>query len=433
MDNGTLKCWGRNTYGELGLGDTANRGDDPNEMGDSLPVVVLAGSGVWGTVTETGSGSPVAGAWVAFLRTSDFTIAGGAVADATGNYDAPVAPGAYYLYVIDPTGRHTEGFFGPPTTVTVAADAHADADPVMAPTRGSITGTITDQGTGTPISGAWALSLSAATGVPQTAVVANGSGQFTLAGVAAASHLMIYVDPAGGHVTRFFGGSTDANGSTRVAVTAGNATTASQALPTQAWTPPIMTGFLYGQVTEAGTANPLAGVFVMALRAADYRFVTATVTNFAGNYNLDTPGGAYKLVFFDSTGLHNLEWHNNQPYYNLANAASVTAPAETNAALDRNTGSMAGTITDDPAGTPVPGAWVIALGPSGIAGGATTAANGTYTITGLPPGTYRATFVDPNGGRTQEYFNNSPTYNGATTFNITAANTTTIYANLHHP
>ena len=66
---------------------------------------------------------------------------------------------------------------------------------------------------------------------------------------------------------------------------------------------------------------------------------------------------------------------------------------------------MAGTVTDDLSGTPLVGAWVVAIGPTGaIAGGGVTAANGTYTIVGLAPGTYRATIVDPNGGRTQEYY-----------------------------
>lgn len=41
LDNQQLKCWGHNAWGQLGLGDTANRGDDAGEMGDTLPAVDL--------------------------------------------------------------------------------------------------------------------------------------------------------------------------------------------------------------------------------------------------------------------------------------------------------------------------------------------------------------------------------------------------------
>jgi cysteine-rich repeat protein len=39
LDDGSLKCWGDNLYGRLGLGDKDHRGDEPGEMGDNLPAV----------------------------------------------------------------------------------------------------------------------------------------------------------------------------------------------------------------------------------------------------------------------------------------------------------------------------------------------------------------------------------------------------------
>jgi len=45
VGEGNVKCWGGNEYGKLGLGDTVTRGDGPNEMGDNLPFVALAAPG----------------------------------------------------------------------------------------------------------------------------------------------------------------------------------------------------------------------------------------------------------------------------------------------------------------------------------------------------------------------------------------------------
>ena len=59
LDNGTVKCWGLNVAGELGVGDIVNRGDKPNEMGDNLPAVDL-GTGRTAKAIATGNGSSCA-------------------------------------------------------------------------------------------------------------------------------------------------------------------------------------------------------------------------------------------------------------------------------------------------------------------------------------------------------------------------------------
>eukprot|EP00971_Amphidinium_carterae_P104508 2069540-Amphidinium_carterae.1 len=46
LDDGNVKCWGDNSGGQLGYGDTSTRGDDSNEMGDNLPNVDLNGETV---------------------------------------------------------------------------------------------------------------------------------------------------------------------------------------------------------------------------------------------------------------------------------------------------------------------------------------------------------------------------------------------------
>ncbi len=44
LSTNQLKCWGYNYYGQLGLGDSNHRGDNANEMGTNLPIISLGSS-----------------------------------------------------------------------------------------------------------------------------------------------------------------------------------------------------------------------------------------------------------------------------------------------------------------------------------------------------------------------------------------------------
>jgi hypothetical protein len=53
LDDHRAKCWGQNTSGQLGLGDTRWRGSAASEMGDALPAIEL---GTGRTVTAISAG-----------------------------------------------------------------------------------------------------------------------------------------------------------------------------------------------------------------------------------------------------------------------------------------------------------------------------------------------------------------------------------------
>lgn len=383
---------------------------------------------VAGHVTDTASGDPIGGAWVVALRPSDFAVMGGDLTDGAGAYDVTLTPGSYFLYLIDPTGDHTAGFYGPPTSVAVTTEATTTADPSMAPTTGGVAGTVTDSVSGDPIAGAWAVAVGGDPFGPEQFVVAGGDGAYGLDGLPVGGHYVGWVDPTGAHAPRFSPDSPDVLGGDPVAVSAGETAAVDGALPPQ--TPVAGGAALTGTVTEAGTDEPLEGVHVIALTAADYSIARGAITDADGHYELDLAPGDYKLEFVDSTGTHPMEWYDDLPLTGIADAESVTAPGVADADLAASTGAIAGTVTDAPSGDPLAGAWVLAIGPDGPAGGAVTGPDGGYTIGLLPPGDYRLAFLDPTGARAIEYWDGHSTVESADVLAVVAGATATADAGL---
>ncbi|MBL8777046.1 MAG: carboxypeptidase regulatory-like domain-containing protein [Acidimicrobiales bacterium] len=424
LNTGAVKCWGLNTAGRLGVGDSNTRGDAGGEMGDNLALVDLGsapGSAVWGRVTSATTGAPLSGVFVVVMRSDDFSIERGAVSANDGTFSAAVEPGSYFAYLIDGTGSHTSGFAGAPTLLNVAAGSVADLAAPMAPTRGSITGTITESGPATPIPGGIAISLTGG-GVPEVAPVGDPNGAYALPALTAGPHYIGFVDPSGAHPSRFHPNSPNVPDATPLAVTAGGSVSASGSLPTQSAT---ATGAALTGTVENDAGQPLRGVMVVAMHAADFRMARAVLTGTAGQYSIDVTPGSYKLVFLDVTGRHDMEWYDDEAYFGIANAENATAPGTADAQLDRRTGTLSGTVTRQENGNPLGGAWVVAIGPTGPIGSTITAPNGTYAIAGLPQDNYRIAFVDPTASRGTEYFDDAADYFTATPVAVTAGDTTT--------
>lgn len=402
-------------------------GLDDDAMRAGMDAMAGTPTGVTASVTAEGTGEPVPYAGVALLRATDLSLATAVVADAEGDVRASVPPGTYLAYVLDATGRHKSGFHGAPTPVTVTGGAPADLVAALPPTRGAVAGTVVDDATGDPIGGAFAIALDGTTGAPVAGARADGTGRYHLGGLAPGTYRLLHLDPGGAHATRFFGGGADPGSAVPVTVTAAATTTADARLPDQPTSAPTTT--LQGRVTEAGTGRTLAGVAVLAFRSSDIGLAAGTVTSATGAYALDVAAGSYRLAFLDLGGAHAMTWHRDRPYHDVAGSEVVLAPATVDAALAPTTGSLLGTVTLDGGGA-LAGAWVVAIGPAGPAGGALTASDGTYRIDGLAPGSYRVTYLDPTGAHRQEYWADAPDYEHAAVVPVTAGAASTADAAL---
>ncbi len=413
----SFDCEYRPTAADLGTHTNRLTVDSPDIVAatsEAVAVEVTIPDGyalMSGTVTETGTGAPIAGALVAPLSLVDYSPVAVGTTDASGDYVALAPVGTYFVYVIDPSLDHTAAFAGAPSTVTVSSGATTDADAHLVPTRGTIAGTVTD--TGGPLAGVMAMSVDLDAGEPAAGDLTDANGHYAITGINAGNRLVELIDLSGTHSPEFYDDVPTPAGATVLPVTGANVTTADAALAPQA--PPGSGAHLVGRITSSAGGD-LEGVAVMAVHSGDFSFAAGDLTDASGHYDIAVDAGTYKLAFYDPTAGHSFEWHDNQTAAGLGSAANVTAtagsPLTVDAALTPTTGTVSGTVTEAGSGDNLANGFVVAIdSQTNVVGGTTT--NGIYTISGLPAGNIRLRFVDLTGAHTSEYYDNSPDYDHA--------------------
>ena len=336
--------------------------------------------------------------------------------------DAGVSAGRTYSYAV--FARNAAGRIGPAARATVRVPADrpaarpAHAAPSVAPkVAGKISGTVTDASTSTGID-----SLDVAVydggGNYVTDTYTTSGGSYLVPGLAPSAtgytvcFVGVYSGPTGYLNECYNDVPWDGDyynlpgGTTPVPVTAGVTTSGIDAALAPA-------GAIAGRVTAAADGSPLSNVTI-DVYSADGNYATSTSTDDTGRYRATgLATGSYFVCFSGgyATGGPSVYGYlsvcyRNRPYngFDLPSgmtSVSVTAGVTHASVLARlgSAGAIAGTVRAADS-TPVDrfDVSVFDLAGNQVSYGQSDGAGGTYTVSGLEPGSYDVCFGNASGG-----------------------------------
>jgi hypothetical protein len=344
---------------------------------------------------------------------------GYATTESDGAYTVDhLTPGAGYKVQFSPCSSGTayadefydeEGSFADAATVTPTVANPSTGIDGHLPSGASISGTVTDA-SGDPITTADVCVYASPYGGNRYGnTTTNASGEYTITGLAAGSYYLEFADcgsSARNDVTQYYGGAPDENDSTLVVLSTGGAKTGVNA---ELAAGTSISGHAYA---GSGTGTPVANqcVYVEARSpsgtADDYYYSYYGETNSSGEYTIHHVAPistGYTVEFRDC---NNPVTYVSQYYggdYDPSTASAVTptvaSPAQAVDAHLETGGTITGTVTDSKGNAIGSGVCVEAgLTNDGYVYyeeyGDGLTSGGSYTVGGLPTGSYDVTFYD---------------------------------------
>lgn len=369
-----------------------------------------------GRVTSVESGEGLGGVCVSATSTDSGAGRGSTRTASDGTYT--ISDGLYtdsYRIDFDPScerfgsSPYLSEYFAGAERASAAAPVSATAGQTSAgidaslQTSAKISGTVTEATSGSPIAGVCVTATPTGTGVGTGSARTAGNGTYTISTGLSTGSYAVEFDPSCEHefsqsfAGQFYDEVATVSGATLVSATA-EATVSGINAALKA------PGTLTGTVTDAAHGSPLSDVCVDASSDGAGSGYESVSTDSEGAYSITgLPAGSYKVEFVPGCGgtseyatqLYGEE--DGRPPVSVTISSGATT-AGVNAALGLS-GTISGTVTDG--GTPQEG---VCVDVSSIEGpdspSTTTAANGTYTVAGLQPGTYTVEFDPSCGGFT---------------------------------
>ena len=393
-----------------------------------------------GTITGLGS-TPLAGISVEAC-TSDYTSCGSAETAADGTYAAAVAPGfSYQISLTDYTFAYAPGWYSSSApghytaevsgaTNVAVGTADVTGIDVTLPLPVHISGTVTGSGS-TPLGGISVEACQVAAAGPTSAggvhispldttggcglgtVATAANGTYAVAVAPGLSYQVGFADPNATYVAGYYASSEpghftiDSMLATSLAVAASDVSKVNVTMP--------LAVHIKGTVTGPG-AKALANIGVQACASTGAGSCSSATTAANGTYSVSVaPGLAYWLSFDDPSFTYVSGYYSSSAVGHIsmdsALASTVVVGATDLSGVNVSMTALVhikGTVTG-PGAKPIAGIQVVpeislSRFGGGYGPGATTAANGTYSVPVAPGQSYRIGLSDPGGTYSFGYY-----------------------------